>query len=85
MKPICFLCGKTPEEIGEYDEYAEEEGITATEYMIQEEGTYNPKHNTFCCTRCYIRLGMPTAPGGGWKAPERVGESMQRHLLGESE
>ena len=40
------------------------------EYIQEDEGTYNPETRTFCCTSCYIEIGMPVAPGG-WKAPQR--------------
>jgi hypothetical protein len=65
--PTCAGCGRTPIEIGEYKHNGE--GLTADEFVRQEEGTYNPDTNHFACTECYIRMGMPTAAGRGWKAP----------------
>lgn len=68
LKPICIGCERTPEEIG-YDEYLEE-GETATEYVIREEGTLNPVNYHFACDACYMRMGMPVGPNGNrWVAP----------------
>jgi hypothetical protein len=67
--PVCIGCNKTPEEIGEYQPEATESSLSATEYVKREEGTYNPENGHFTCTSCYVRMGMPTAPGRGWKAP----------------
>ena len=63
----CFRCHKTPDEIPEYADEVEEFG-TADDYVIAEEGTYNSLTSTFCCTPCYIAIGMPSSPNG-WKAP----------------
>jgi hypothetical protein len=67
---VCFRCGKMASQIPEYREPAKEEDITADEWMRENEGTYNAETNTFACTECYMAIGMPSAPGGGWKAPE---------------
>ena len=55
----CVGCCKKPEEIGEYVDCAEENDMTALDYVIQEEGTYNPRNGAFLCTECYIKQGMP--------------------------
>jgi hypothetical protein len=66
--PRCCSCGKTPAEIGEYVELAEVgEYASPDEAMRKEEGTYNPETNTFACTACYLKMGMPSSPRG-WKA-----------------
>lgn len=56
---VCKECGKTPSEIQEYIDSAEEEGITPDEFVAQEEGTYNEITGAFWCTKCYVKLGMP--------------------------
>lgn len=75
--PRCFLCKRYGHEIQEYRDSTEfefdleptPENITNTVKM--DEGTYNPETNTFCCTICYIKIGMPTKPWPGrWVAPE---------------
>lgn len=38
------------------------------EYVMTEEGTYNPLNGHFTCTKCYIKIGMPSGPGG-WRCP----------------
>lgn len=38
------------------------------EYVIHEEGTYNPTNGHFLCDDCYIAAGMPTAHNG-WVCP----------------
>ncbi len=65
----CVGCGKTPDELDEYIRAAKLEETTPTEFVRREEGTFNRTNGHFACTDCYIRFGMPTRPGGGWKAP----------------
>ena len=55
----CKNCGKKPEEIHEYVQGAQEEGMTVEEYVWLEEGTFNKETDLFYCTSCYIKLGMP--------------------------
>ena len=76
MALTCFRCGKTPEELEEYQPGNEDSGASweegdfesPSDYVRQEEGTYNPETKRFCCTTCYIAIGMPSTPQG-WKAP----------------
>lgn len=65
----CFRCKRVPSEIPEYVEAASAEDTTPEQYVRAEEGTLNRATGHFCCTECYIAIGMPTAPGAGWKAP----------------
>ena len=65
---ICFKCKKKASEIEEYIEAAKKEDCTPEEYIIREEGTYNAGNNHFCCTLCYLDIGMPSR-SGGWVAP----------------
>lgn len=58
-KICCKRCGRTPEQITEYKIYSKENEMTPTEYVIKEEGTYNPATKKFYCTECYIALGSP--------------------------
>jgi hypothetical protein len=70
LTPVCFRCGRTPDELPEYFPANTESNILdPIEYVKAEEGTYNIANGHFCCTDCYIAIGMPTAPGRGWKAP----------------
>lgn len=71
----CCECGKSPAELEEYRELAADQPsfnsldeITPDEYVRLFEGTYNAVSRQFCCTQCYIAIGMPTSPQG-WKAP----------------
>jgi hypothetical protein len=66
--PLCTGCNKRPEDIPEYAEAAFDDGISPDDYVKGEEGTYNAINGHFLCTDCYIKAGMPTAPGG-WVAP----------------
>lgn len=66
--PIDPVCNRRPHEINEYAEQAAHEGISADEYVIREEGTYNPESKHFLCTGCYIKAGMPSSPSG-WRCP----------------
>lgn len=64
-RPRCIGCDKTPEQIMEYVEAAREmkPPMTPSQYVVFEEGTY-AKHapNSFYCTTCYIKAGMPSNP-----------------------
>ena len=56
----CKCCKKTPEQLSEYVEMVEMgEYATATEAVLDNEGTYNRKTGKFYCTSCYIKAGMP--------------------------
>jgi hypothetical protein len=54
------------------DEWArmspEEKNEMITNFVINEEGTYNRENGHFLCTECYIKAGMPSSPVG-WKCP----------------
>ena len=72
--PICVGCAKRPPEIEGYriatmmhpdDEPTDEE---ITQYVIAEEGTYNPTNGHFLCDPCYIRNGQPSS-SRGWRCP----------------
>ncbi len=68
-EPYCFRCGRPASSFVEYRDLAEAEGLTnAWQYVIQEEGTYNPLTNRFACDECYIAIGMPSETQG-WIAP----------------
>jgi len=54
----CKVCGKSPEELQEYQD-CKEENETATEYCWHEEGTLNKQTGLFYCTECYVKVGMP--------------------------
>ena len=62
QRPICRGCNKTPDEIDEYVYRAKIEHEyfkDADDVVIQDEGTYNPGTNSFYCTDCYVKAGMP--------------------------
>lgn len=65
----CCRCGKQPHEIDEYVVHAQSrDPEICAKWVREEEGTYNPRTDTFACTDCYIRMGSPSSPHG-WKAP----------------
>lgn len=68
MNPICTGCNKTPDQIPEYVDAAQDDGVTPEQYVKIEEGTYNPANGHFLCTDCYVAAGMPSSPRG-WVAP----------------
>ena len=55
----CKGCGKSPEEILEYTDMADEMGCTPEQAVRRNEGTFNPSTGLFWCTSCYIKAGMP--------------------------
>lgn len=74
-KPICIGCAKWPEEISEYREAAmdgpdapEPSVEEIREFVIDQEGTFNPSNGHFLCTSCYIKNGSPTS-SRGWVCP----------------
>lgn len=72
--PICIGCAKRPHEIDGYrvmvmagpGDTPSDEAVR--QYVIEEEGTYNPANGHFLCDEDYIKSGMPSSPGG-WRAP----------------
>lgn len=74
--PICIGCARRPTEILNYIECAagSEEGMVMVTpeairlYVIEEEGTYNPRNGHFLCDEDYIRNGMPSSDRG-WVCP----------------
>lgn len=57
---ICKGCGKKASELSEYITMAKENNYkSAEDFVINEEGTYNPNTGLFYCTDCYIKAGMP--------------------------
>lgn len=56
---ICPYCNRKPNEIQEYVEAANENEMSPHEYVRMDEGTYHPQTDLFCCTDCYIKVGMP--------------------------
>ena len=62
--PVCVNCHKTPDEINEYSQEMTQSNMEPSEYVRREEGTYSFIHNTFYCTECYVRVGMPLGKAG---------------------
>lgn len=58
------ICERTPDQIDEYRELADGEGVTADEWVWMEEGTLDRKSGMFLCNGCYIRMGMPAGGPG---------------------
>lgn len=66
----CIGCGRSPEEIAEYQYSARYHGMTPAEYVAEEEGTYNMENGHFTCTACYLKMGQPVRDDGKrWIAP----------------
>lgn len=55
----CPYCNRKPDEIPEYVQQAMVEEMSAEAYVRMDEGTYHPTTDLFCCTDCYIKVGMP--------------------------
>ena len=67
--PICVGCARRPDEIAIYVEIAGDMGFASpAEYVVRDEGTYNPTNGHFLCDPCYIKNGSPTS-STGWKCP----------------
>ena len=54
----CLGCGFRPNDLGEYIVASEDYSCTPEEYVILQEGTYDPETGTLC-TDCYIKAGTP--------------------------
>jgi hypothetical protein len=59
MKPICIVCNKTADELEEYKFGAEENDMTPEDFLIEQEGSYNPSNGHFYCTDCYVKSNCP--------------------------
>ena len=55
----CPYCDRHPKDIGEYISQAAANEMTIEAYVKSYEGTYDSKTDLFCCTSCYIKIGMP--------------------------
>lgn len=55
----CKGCKKEPKDIQEYVLAGQVEDMTPDEFVKDFEGTYNEEDQSFYCTECYIRAGMP--------------------------
>lgn len=56
----CPFCKRNPSQIIEYREKAKELKMSAEAYVRMDEGTYDKSTNLFCCTSCYVNIGLPT-------------------------
>lgn len=70
--PFDPKCGRYARDIPDYDSFIfEGEPVTPQDrinYVVNEEGTYNPLTDHFLCDQCYIDAGCPASPSG-WKCP----------------
>lgn len=64
--PICGGCARRPNEMP--DSYPLEDGESAKDFVLREEGTLNTQNGHFLCDECYIKNGMPSSPHG-WVCP----------------
>ncbi|UOQ93386.1 hypothetical protein MUO14_23955 [Halobacillus shinanisalinarum] len=55
----CIGCQKQPHELSEYVQQATVHEMSPVEYVRMDEGTYDIKTDMFCCTGCYVQLGLP--------------------------
>lgn len=51
--PTCRVCDGTPATTG-YLLYAEDAGVSPDQYVVSEEGTYDPSTHTFVCDGDYL-------------------------------
>lgn len=68
---VCIGCGRQPGDIYDYIVAGYAEGMSAAEYVMREEGTFNEVTGPFACDGCYIAMGCPSLPEG-WKASMQV-------------
>lgn len=62
MKPYDPRCGRYAEQIPAVRAEAAALNLTPEEWVLREEGTYNPDNGHFSCDACYIEMGMPSKP-----------------------
>lgn len=65
-RPYDPYCERYAEDMEDIDNWREEDE-TRSEYIMNNDGTYDPATGFFACDRCYIMLGQPSSPQG-WKA-----------------
>ena len=56
----CICCGKSPNVIDEYIFASQEENENPIDWVVKNEGTFNPINGHFYCTECYVVEGMPS-------------------------
>lgn len=66
MEPFDPMCERLASEMAELDDYRED--LSRAEYVIENDGTYNPTNGHFLCDNCYIKAGQPTSENG-WVCP----------------
>lgn len=45
---------------------------TASDFVRDEEGTFDPVSGQYLCTLCYIKVGMPSAERGWLATPQNI-------------
>jgi len=66
-EPYDPMCNTLARDMHWLDFY-KDENQTRENYVIENEGTYNPYNGHFLCDECYTKAGMPSSPTG-WKCP----------------
>jgi hypothetical protein len=64
------ICGRRAADMDDYDSFIAEgpEDLPVKpeqriDYVLNEEGTYDPASGQFLCDSCYIKVGQPSGPG----------------------
>lgn len=68
-RPFDPFCNRYADQIPSVVYEARLVDLSPEQWVFQEEGTFNIHNLHFACDECYIKLGTPSAPGPGWKAP----------------
>lgn len=56
----CVICNRKPDQIEEYVELGHRLKMAPSIALEQEDATYDPETNFFCCGECFENIGSPT-------------------------
>jgi hypothetical protein len=61
------ICGRRAADMDDYDSFIDREDLSKpatpeqrVDYVLNEEGTYDPASGQFLCDSCYIKAGQPS-------------------------
>ena len=56
----CPFCNRQPNQIPEYQEHSKQFEMSAEQYVMMEDATFDENTDMFCCRDCYFGMGCPS-------------------------
>jgi hypothetical protein len=83
------ICGRRAADMDDYDGCIEREDPSKpatpqqrVDYVLNEEGTYDPASGQFLCDSCYIKVGQPSGRTRGTATRANVAQLLLAHDSG---